>query len=98
MDELDGLSLSTGAEMLIFDLANGCKVTRTSGGAPSMVMPLPGGSKPKTRGQINDSAVEELSAKQLIHFFGESYPQPFNLTLLGQGYYERFLKKLAIRA
>jgi hypothetical protein len=90
MDELDQLSLSTGAQMLVFDLANGCKARRTSGGSPCIVMPSHGGPMPMTKGQIGDSAVEELSAKGLIHFFGEAFPQPFRLTLLGEAYYECF--------
>jgi hypothetical protein len=93
MDELEGLSLSTGAEMPIFDLANGCKAARTRGGAPSVVMPPSGGSTPKTGGQINDSSVEELSAKRLIHFFGE-LPSTIQLDAAWTRLLRTFLKEI----
>ena len=41
-DELDGLKVSIAAQMLIYDLANGCMISRTGHGAPSVVMPHPG--------------------------------------------------------
>lgn len=94
MDELDTLVLSVGAQMLVFDLGNGCTATRSRNGAPSVIMRLPGGPPLKTRGQVSDSVVEELSSKNLIHFFGESFPQPFKLTSLGEAYYERLQQAL----
>ena len=92
-EELDSLTLSTGAQLLIYDLANGCIVSRTGRGAPSIVIPRPDGPIPKTKGQISDSVIQKLLDHGLVHLFGETSPQPCKLTLMGEAYYERFLMR-----
>jgi hypothetical protein len=97
-DELDELILSTAAQLLIFDLGTHCTATRSRGGAPCVVMQRPGWPIPKTKGQVSDSAVDELATHGLIEFVGETFPQPFRLTLMGEAYFDRFLKHLSNRS
>lgn len=92
MYEPDALVLSIAAQKLIFDLANGCAAMRIGRRARCVTMRRPGGPALKTQGQVDDSAVEELAENKLVHFFGETFPQPFGLTPFGEAYYERFLK------
>jgi hypothetical protein len=92
MDELGELMVSVGAQILIYDLANGCMVSRTGGGAPCVVMPRPGSPVPKTRGQVNDAVVAELLDNGLVQLHGETTPQPCRLTAKGEAFYQRRLK------
>jgi hypothetical protein len=92
-DELDDLNVSFGTQILVYDLAIGCMVSRTGHGVPSIVMPRPGGQRPKTRGQVDDAVIEELLVHGLVHLFGETSPQQCRLTLMGKAYYERVLKR-----
>ena len=96
-DELDALLLSTGAQLLIVDLACGCTVHKTSGGAPGIVLPPPCGPIPRSRGQVADSFINELLECNLVHLFGETFPAPCRLTFMGEAYYDRFLKNPAIQ-
>ncbi len=91
MNELDELRLSTGAQLLVFDLASGCTATRSGGGAPCIVMRLPGAPKPRTRGQVSDSAVQKLLTNGLAELLGEGPRQPCKLTAKGEAYYQRHL-------
>jgi len=61
------LQLSDGAVALVLDLADGCLVSRTRGGAPCIVMPNPTGSTlPRTSGQTADVFVKELLDQGVI--------------------------------
>ena len=64
---MNNVDLSTGAQSLVFDLADGCTAHRNSNGVPCIVMPKPGGPKLRTSGQIEDIFVKELLDRGLIH-------------------------------
>jgi hypothetical protein len=81
--------------MLIFDLATLCTGTRFYDGGPGIVIPRLVDPIPKTKGQVRDSTVDELSANGLIEFVGGTFPQPFRLTPMGEAYFDRFLKHLS---
>jgi hypothetical protein len=93
MDELDDIIMNVEVQLLICYLANGCTVTR-SGSAPFWrVMPIPGHPIPRiNNGQVNDSAVNELSVRNMADIFGSMPPQTCKLNALGEAYYERHLK------
>jgi hypothetical protein len=79
-------ALSVGAQMLIYDIANGCTVYPGKNGVPAIVMPLPGNPFPITRGQVANSVIEELRNRRLI-------PQNCTLTDKGREYYRRHLQE-----
>ena len=59
--------VSVGGQLLVLDIADGCKVYRAKGGAPARVFnPTRGSSIPRTRGQIEDSVADELIGLGLI--------------------------------
>jgi hypothetical protein len=92
--ELEDLKVSTEAQALVWDLANGCTVSRSASGAPSIVIPPHSGEAPKTRDrQVSYEAIEELLGHGFVHLVGETTPQPCKLTLMGKGYYDLFLKR-----
>ena len=62
----NGCMVTTGAQLLLMDLEDGCSIHRNGGGAPCVVMPRPGGRLPRTKGQIADSFVGELLRTGLI--------------------------------
>jgi hypothetical protein len=92
-DDLSNLMVTTGAQALIFDLADGCMVSKSSGGAPAIVVPRAGGPILRSRGPVADVFIDELIGKGLAHLFGETPPQPCRLTFKGDAYYERFLRR-----
>ena len=55
---MDETRVSTAAEMLITDMAHGCTIHRSKGGAPCSVIP-PHGYSPTTKGQVSDATIEE---------------------------------------
>jgi hypothetical protein len=58
--------VTTGAQLLLMDVADGCSIHRNGCDAPCIVMPRPGGQSPRTKGQIADSFVGELLRSGLI--------------------------------
>jgi hypothetical protein len=62
-DDFSNLMVTTGAQSLIFDLANGCTVSRSGGGAPAIVLPNPDGPVLRSRGPVNDALIQELLNK-----------------------------------
>jgi hypothetical protein len=66
-DFMNSSDLSTGAQSLVFDLANGCTAYQGSNSVPCIVVPKPGGPKPRTVGQIPDVFVKELLDKGVMY-------------------------------
>jgi hypothetical protein len=78
--------LTTGAEMLIRDISDGCAVHRNTHGAPCIVIPRYGCSAPRTKGQVADTFVGELLRCELIS-------EQYALTTLGTDYCQRHFKR-----
>jgi hypothetical protein len=72
--------------MLICDMADGCTVHRPKGGAPSIVLPPPGGSIPITKGQASDATIEELLRNGLISVH-------YTLSDSGSAYHRSYLTR-----
>jgi hypothetical protein len=56
---------SVEAQKLELDLDDRCFITGHKNGAPRIVMPVPGGKMPRTRGQVSDAAVRELMVSRI---------------------------------
>lgn len=78
-----GMRLSLEANMLVFDLVNGCSLNHRREGTPSIVVPMPDGPKPKTTGEVLDSVVVEVLNAGLI----EDVRGSCTITALGHEYY-----------
>ena len=82
---MDETRVSTAAEMLITDMAHGCTIHRSKGGAPCSVIP-PHGYSPTTKGQVSDATIEELlthgllSTQYTLSDDGSAYDKPVSRT------------------
>lgn len=97
-DDFSNLMVTTGAQGIIFDLANGCTVSRSGRGAPAIALSRLDGPLLRSRGPVDDVFIQELLNKGLAHLLGETPPQPCKLTPMGEAYYERFLKSTVHRS
>jgi hypothetical protein len=59
--------MSIKAQLLLLDIREGCRIFPNRNGGPCIVMPADlNGPMPRTRGQVPDTAVQELRALNLL--------------------------------
>jgi hypothetical protein len=86
-------AISTEAQKVVSDLANGHHVWRASRASSWTVVPVVNGVIVMSHSPLSHSFVDELMEAGLVHPFGETQ-QDCRLTPKGEWYYENvFLKK-----